>query len=113
MEAFLDEIGYKKEEFNESCMSKEDFFNSYKEELTETHLQFILDNMELLEDNPMLGVSRNNARENSTKYIHYKGNFISIDYDAEKGVWKPGIGFRSIIDALKFSKFLVDLYAKK
>ena len=64
-------------------------------------------------DDPMLGVTRYNARITSgKKYVHYKGNYYSIIYDELKGTWQPNPEFRSIVDAIKFAKYQIDLYVE-
>ena len=63
------------------------------------------------DDDPMLGVTRYNARITSgKKYVHYKGNYYSIVYDEFKKIWQPNPEFRSIVDAIKFAKWQIDQY---
>ena len=46
--------------------------------------------------------------ETTYKNIKYKGNIITLEYNPELRTWFPQVRFRSVTQALKYAKSLVD-----
>ena len=58
-----------------------------------------------------LGFAR--PEETVTKKIKYKGEIILVTWDNINAVWVPEVAKRSIVQALRYGKFLVDSQAEK
>ena len=77
----------------------------------EKKLQKSLENLNLAEEwtpeTPgYVGFSK--VEEKKVKTIKYKGGLLHLVWDPEIGTWMPFLGFRSVVQALKYAKKLAD-----
>ena len=70
-----------------------------------------LDLIESVEQPGYLGFAR--PDEKVIKKIKYKGEILLIEYDTDNQVWVPSVAKRSIVQAIRYAKFLVDDQVKK
>lgn len=101
LETFLEEV---------SCYTCLDEALYYSDN---SYFQFYLENEDIISRNLVeteqpgyTGWSPSNKL--AIKTIKYKGHILALEFDPELGTWQPTVRFRSVVNALKYGKTVID-----